>query len=40
MSDDDLKNRVEELEDRLGTLEDVHAIRRLHHLYEIGRAHV
>ena len=33
MGDEDLKNRVEELENRLGMLEDVHAIRRLHHLY-------
>ena len=33
MGDEDLKNRVMELEDRLGILEDVHAIRRLHHLY-------
>ena len=33
MSDDNLAKRVEELENKLGILEDVHAVRRLHHLY-------
>ena len=33
MSDEDLRKRIEELEYKLGILEDVHAIRRLHHLY-------
>ena len=29
----DLKKRIEALERQVGMLEDVHAIRRLHHLY-------
>jgi len=33
MSADELIQRVEELEHRLGVLEDVHAVRRLQHLY-------
>jgi hypothetical protein len=33
MSDDNLAKRVEQLENKLGILEDVHAVRRLHHLY-------
>jgi hypothetical protein len=33
MSDEGLLKRMEELERRVGMLEDVHAIRRLHHLY-------
>jgi hypothetical protein len=33
MSDEDLRRRVEKLEKQIGMLEDVHAIRRLHHLY-------
>jgi hypothetical protein len=33
MSDDDLRRRIDNLEKQVGLLEDVHAIRRLHHLY-------
>ena len=33
MDDDALESRIAELEHRLGVLEDVHAIRRLQHLY-------
>ena len=33
MSEDDLGKRIEALETQLGILQDVHAIRRLHHLY-------
>jgi hypothetical protein len=33
MDVEDLQTRLEQLEYRLGVLEDVHAIRRLHHLY-------
>lgn len=33
MNDDGLKALIEALEHRLGVLEDVHAIRRLQHLY-------
>ena len=33
MGDEDLLRRIESLEQRLGILEDVHSIRRLHHLY-------
>jgi hypothetical protein len=32
MSNEDLRRRVEKLEMQVGMLEDVHAIRRLHHL--------
>jgi len=30
MSDDNLEKRIEQLETKLGILEDVHALRRLH----------
>ena len=33
MSEDELRTRLDELEHRLGVLEDVHAVRRLQHLY-------
>lgn len=33
MENDDLRKRVEALEHQLGTLRDVHEIRKLHHLY-------